>query len=151
VLSPDNGRAGAATRSIFSITWPLSRLSLFFGPNSASQPAEMSTATHRSLSIDEFVDHFENAIKENQSLESRLAKALDEIETLRAQLQPDTRLKSLLALKEKLIRDEFEMKYRDLQVQVKQMRTQYTRQVEEMKAQMKGQLSTCICHGAGLR
>ena len=111
----------------------------------------MSTATHRSLSIDEFVDHFENAIKEKQSLEARLAKALDEIETLRAQLQPDTRLKSLLALKEKLIRDEFEMKYRDLQVQVKQMRTQYTRQVEEMKAQMKGQLSTCICHGAGLR
>ena len=107
----------------------------------------MSTVAHRSLSIDEFVDHFENAIKENQSLESRLAKALDEIETLRAQLKPETRLKSLLELKEKLIRDEFEMKYRDLQVQVKQMRQKYTRQAEEMKAQ----LSTCICQGAGLR
>jgi len=106
----------------------------------------MNPATHRSLSIDEFVVQFENALKEKQSLESRLAKALEELETLRAQVKHDPRLKSFLALQEKLIRDEFEMKYRDLQVQVKQMRKKYTQQVEEMKAQ----LSNCICHGARL-
>jgi hypothetical protein len=53
----------------------------------------------------------------------------------------DARLQSLLAAKERLIRDEFERKYQELAAEVKRERHRYTEEVQKLKRQ----LSTCIC------
>ena len=58
----------------------------------------------------------------------------------------DPRLQSLLAAKERLIRDEFERKYQELAVEVKRQRNRYTEEVQELKRQ----LSNCICRRARL-
>jgi hypothetical protein len=57
----------------------------------------------------------------------------------------DARLQSLLAAKERLIRDEFERKYQELAVEVKQQRNRYTEEVQKLKKQ----LSNCICRVSG--
>ena len=57
----------------------------------------------------------------------------------------DARLQSLLAAKEKLIRDEFERKYQELAVEVKRERKRYTEEVQKLKRQ----LSNCICRVSG--
>ena len=57
----------------------------------------------------------------------------------------DPRLQSLLAAKERLIRDEFERKYQDLAVEVKRERNRYTKEVQKLKKQ----LSNCICRVSG--
>jgi len=53
----------------------------------------------------------------------------------------DARFQSLLAAKERLMRDEFERKYQELAVEVKRERHRYTEEVQKLKRQ----LSTCIC------
>jgi hypothetical protein len=58
----------------------------------------------------------------------------------------DARLQSLLAAKERLIRDEFERKYQYLAVEVKRQRNRHTEEVQELKRQ----LSNCICGRARL-
>jgi hypothetical protein len=57
----------------------------------------------------------------------------------------DARLQSLLAAKERLIRDEFERKYQHLAAEVKRQRNRYTEEVQELKRQ----LSNCICRVSG--
>jgi len=79
-----------------------------------------------------------------------------EITNLRAQLtglsnrsenrtSDDSRLQSLLAARERLIRDEFERKFRELTVQVKQERSRYAQAVQKVQKQ----LSSCICRASG--
>jgi hypothetical protein len=53
----------------------------------------------------------------------------------------DARLQSLLAAKERLIRDEFERKYQELAVEMKRERNRYTEEVQKLRRQ----LSNCIC------
>ncbi len=53
----------------------------------------------------------------------------------------DARVQSLLAARERLIRDEFERKFQELTVAVKQERSRYTEEVQKLKTQ----LSNCIC------
>ena len=53
----------------------------------------------------------------------------------------DRRPQSLLAAREKLIRDEFERKFQELTVEVKRERNRYTQEVQKLKTQ----LSNCIC------
>ena len=53
----------------------------------------------------------------------------------------DARLQSLLAARERLIRDEFERKFQELTVEVKRERNRYTQEVQKLKTQ----LSNCIC------
>jgi len=57
----------------------------------------------------------------------------------------DARLQSLLAAKERLIRDEFERKYQELAVEVKREHNRYTEEVRKLKKQ----LSNCICQVSG--
>ena len=57
----------------------------------------------------------------------------------------DARLQSLLAAKERLIRDEFERKYQELAVEMKRERNRYTEEVQKLKRQ----LSNCICRVSG--
>jgi hypothetical protein len=57
----------------------------------------------------------------------------------------DARLQSLLAAKERLIRDEFERKYQELALEVKRERNRYTEEVQKLKRQ----LSNCICRVSG--
>jgi septal ring factor EnvC (AmiA/AmiB activator) len=171
------------------------------------------------LSLTEFAEQFESAVKENQDLVFRLGKALDEvaamtqlhqraraeldaersrlksemaslrvqltnaersanqipqqtraemeaersrlnseIESLRAQLAKaaspsqrsigdDPRLQSLLAAKEKLIRDEFERKLQELTVEVRRQRKNHMEQVQVMKEQ----IANCICKASRAR
>ena len=91
-----------------------------------------SVKVRQQLSLSEFAEQFEEVINENDRLNS-------EIVDLRAQL--NGRLQSLLAVKEKLIRDEFDRKFRDLQVDVKRERSKYAELIQEVKKQ----LSSCIC------
>jgi len=51
---------------------------------------------------------------------------------------------TLLATKEKLIRDEFERKYQELAAEVRRQRKSHTEQVDKMKAQ----LDRCICRAS---
>jgi hypothetical protein len=53
----------------------------------------------------------------------------------------DARFQSLLAARERLIRDEFERKYQELAVAMKRERNRYTEEVQKLKRQLSG----CIC------
>ena len=53
----------------------------------------------------------------------------------------DARVQSLLAARERLIRDEFERKFQELTVAVKRERSRFTEEVQKLKTQ----LSNCIC------
>ena len=77
-----------------------------------------------------------------------------EIEDLREQLSKSSEtnrnssahgagLKSVLAAREKVMREEFERKFQELTVEVRQERNKYTQAVEKMKSQLSG----CICRG----
>jgi hypothetical protein len=57
----------------------------------------------------------------------------------------DARVQSLLAARERLIRDEFERKYQELAVEVKQERNRHIEEVRKLKRQ----LSNCICGASG--
>jgi hypothetical protein len=57
----------------------------------------------------------------------------------------DARLQSLLATKERLIRDEFERKYQELVVELKRERNRYREEVQKLKRQS----SNCICRVSG--
>jgi septin family protein len=62
----------------------------------------------------------------------------------------DARFQSLMAARERLIRDEFERKYQELAVAVKQERSRYTEEVRKYNEEvrkLKRQLSNCICRG----
>jgi hypothetical protein len=121
-----------------------------------------SVAVVRRPSLSEFADQFEKAIKEKQDLTRRLQSALEEIAKLNSNVADlecqlaaskrsassaaDARLESLLAARERLIRDEFERKFQDLSLEVKRQRKKYAHQIAEMKQQM----SNCICRASGL-
>jgi hypothetical protein len=106
-----------------------------------------------SSSLSEFANEFECAMKEKRDLTLLLSKTLDEkallnqryeaaqaeIENLRAQLS--CRSDSLLAVKEKLIREEFDRKFQDLTLEIRRERNKYGQLVSELKKQ----LSSCIC------
>jgi len=91
-----------------------------------------------------------NALDENATL-NRLYKQTcaesdaerirlnSEIANLRSQLT--SRLQSILAVKEKLMREEFERKFQELTLEVKQERHRYKNAIEEMKRQ----IASCIC------
>jgi hypothetical protein len=93
----------------------------------------------RPASLNDFVDEFECMTKERSELTLRLSQVLDENQSLRAQLS--SRMESLLAARERLIREEFERKYQDLLVEVRRERTRHGQLVEKMKKQ----ISSCIC------
>jgi hypothetical protein len=103
-------------------------------------------------------------LNEKRDLTSQLSKALDEnatlnrlytetcaeldgerirlnseIANLRSQLSG--RLQSILAIKEKLMREEFERKFQELTVEVRQERHKYRNAIAEMKRQ----IASCIC------
>jgi len=84
--------------------------------------------------------------------DSERTRLNSEIDKLRAQLigsvkrpdnptTDDARVQSLLAARERLIRDEFERKFQELTVAVRQERNKYSEEVQRLKAQ----LSNCIC------
>src|SRR5262245_38889153 len=110
--------------------------------------------------LNDFADQFTCLLNEKRDLTFRLTKALAENAKLSqlhqqacAQLDGERNrltksqnagpasLQSLLAAKEKLIREEFERKFQELTVAVRQERTKYKTAVDEMKKQMAG----CIC------
>jgi chromosome segregation ATPase len=91
-------------------------------------------------------------------MEAERSRLNSEIESLRAQLVKaaspsqksigdDPRLQSLLATKEKLIRDEFERKLQELTVEVRRQRKTHMEQVQAMKEQ----IANCICKASRTR
>jgi septal ring factor EnvC (AmiA/AmiB activator) len=127
----------------------------------------------RKLTLNEFAEQFETAIKERHELSIRLDKAREEIATLmrgRAEFEKErvflnaeiaklrdqvadlakkretskediARTECLVAAREKLIRDEFERKFQELTVQVRNQRKKYTQEMEVMKKRLK----SCMC------
>ena len=116
------------------------------------------------LSLSYLAEQFASLLNEKRDLTSQLSEALDEnaamnrrynqacaefdreriqlnseIANLRSQLT--SRLQSILAVKEKLIREEFERKLQELTVEVRQERSRYRNAIEEMKKQ----IASCIC------
>jgi F0F1-type ATP synthase membrane subunit b/b' len=114
--------------------------------------------------LSDLAEQFASVLNEKRDLASRLSEALDEntalnrlheqtceefdrerirlnseIANLRSQLT--SRLQSILAVKEKLIREEFERKFQELTVEGRQERHRYRNAIEEMKTQ----ISSCIC------
>jgi len=117
-----------------------------------------------SKELSDLSEKLECSLNEKRDLTSRLSKALDEnaalnrlysrtcaesdaerirfnseIANLRSQLTG--RLQSILAVKEKLMREEFERKFQELTLEVKQERHRYKNAIEEMKRQ----IAKCIC------
>ena len=124
--------------------------------------AKNGTELPRSLSY--IAEQFASLLNEKSDLTSQLSKALDEnatlnrlytetcaeldgerirlnseIANLRSQLSG--RLQSILAIKEKLMREEFERKFQELTLEVRRERQRYRGAIEEMKNQVAG----CIC------
>jgi hypothetical protein len=123
-----------------------------------------------SRSLLEIAEHLERALKEKQDLERRLVEVLQENNQLNlrcakadaeltaervrrsdevARLQVQTagrgegRQQAELAAREKLIRDEFERKIQELQLELNKERHLLAKRLEKMKAEMAG----CICRG----
>ena len=117
-----------------------------------------------SKELSDLSEKLECSLNENRDLTSRLSKALDEnaalnrlysrtcaesaaerirlnseIANLRSQVTG--RVQSILAVKEKLMREEFERKFQELTLEVKQERHRYKNAIEEMKRQ----IAKCIC------
>ena len=109
-------------------------------------------------------EQYASLLNEKHDLTSQLSKALDEnatlnrlytetcaeldgerirlnseIANLRSQLTG--RLQSILAVKERLMREEFERKFQELTVEVRQERHKYRNAIAEMKRQ----IASCIC------
>ena len=103
--------------------------------------------------LSDLAEQFQCFLNEKRELTFRLSKALDENATLnqlhiqaRAEIvnlqsQLSSRFQTLLATKERLIRDEYERKYQELTVEVKQERIRHNKLLEEMKKQ----IANCIC------
>jgi chromosome segregation ATPase len=121
-------------------------------------------------SLSEFADQLDSVIRENHDLASQLNQATREkatlcqlyeqsrteyeserdrlnaeIETLRSQI--NGRVQHLLSTKERLMREEYERKFQDMMVSVRQERHKYTTHVEKLKTE----LSSCICQTVRLR
>ena len=117
-----------------------------------------------SKELSDLSEKLECSLNENRDLTSRLSKALDEnaalnrlysrtcaesaaerirlnseIANLRSQLSG--RLQSILAIKEKLMREEFERKFQELTLEIRRERHRYKNAIEEMKKQV----ASCIC------
>ena len=116
------------------------------------------------LSLSYLAEQFGCLLNEKRDLTSQLSKALDEnaalnrlysrtcaesdaerirlnseIANLRSQVTG--RVQSILAVKEKLMREEFERKFQELTVEVRQERQRYRNAIAEMKRQ----IASCIC------
>ena len=116
------------------------------------------------LSLSYLAEQFGCLLNEKRDLTSQLNKALDgnatlnrlyeqtcakfdveriqlnsEITNLRSQLT--SRLQSIVAIKEKLMREEFERKFQELTLEVRQERQRYKNAIEKMKQQ----IASCIC------
>ena len=128
----------------------------------------LTQSQRRPVSLNEFLQQFEIMVSEKNALELRLSLALREkaeldqvhqrtrvdfdaerlrlnaeIDTLRGQLSSRFEsFDSVIGAKERLIREEFERKYRDLLVQVRCERTKHVEVVQSLK----NKLSNCICH-----
>jgi F0F1-type ATP synthase membrane subunit b/b' len=130
----------------------------------ANPAAALQQAVPSNLELSYLAEQFASLLNEKRDLTSQLSEALDEntalnrlynqareefdrerirlnseIANLRSQLT--SRLQSILAVKEKLIREEFERKFQELTVEVRQERHRYRNAIEEMKRQ----ISSCIC------
>src|SRR5262249_39186225 len=90
-------------------------------------------------SFNDFAEQFQGLLNEKRELTFLLSNARVEIVQLQSQLSG--RQQSLLASKEKLIREEYERKFQDLRVEVRQERSRQNKLIEEMKKQ----ITTCIC------
>ena len=127
----------------------------------------------RKLTLNEFAEQFETALKERHDLSVRLEKARDEIAALiRARAESDTertylnaeiaklrdqvaelatrretskedlaRTEYLVAAREKLIRDEFDKKFQELTIQVRNQRKKYSQELDALKKRLKN----CMC------
>jgi len=138
------------------------------------------TKTPHRISLSEFAEEFQCAIRERDALDSRLRAALEEIKmltrlgeqaraefegertrlsselaALRQQLaassdagtnSPGRGMSSVMAAREKVIREEFERKFLELTVEVRQQRNKYAQAVERIK----NQRSNCICQPVDL-
>jgi F0F1-type ATP synthase membrane subunit b/b' len=130
----------------------------------ANPAAAVRQVVQSNQELSYLAEQFASLLNEKRDLTSQLSEALDEntalnrlynqgreefdrerirlnseIANLRSQLT--SRLQSILAVKEKLIREEFERKFQELTVEVRQERHRYRNAIEEMKRQ----LSSCIC------
>jgi len=126
-------------------------------------PAQDDTG-RAGLSLNYLADQFGCLLNEKRDLTSQLSKAVDEnaalnrlyeqtcaefdserirlnseIANLRSQLTG--RLQSILAIKEKLMSEEFERKFQDLTLEVRRERQRYKNAIEEMRKQT----ARCIC------
>src|SRR5215467_4217999 len=126
-------------------------------------PAQDDTG-RAGLSLNYLADQFGCLLNEKRDLTSQLSKAVDEnaalnrlyeqtcaefdserirlnseIANLRSQLT--SRLQSILAIKEKLMREELERKFQELTLEVRRERHRYRNAIEEMKKQ----IASCIC------
>ena len=116
------------------------------------------------LSLSYLAEQLGYILNEKRDLTSQLSKALDEnaalnrlykqtcaefdserirlnseMVNLRSQLT--SRVQSMLAIKEKLMREEFERKFQELTLEVRRERHRYRNAIEEMKKQ----IANCIC------
>src|SRR5262245_4406135 len=91
-------------------------------------------------------EQFESLLNEKRDVTSQLGKVLDEnaalnleIAKLRSQLA--SRLPSVLAAKEKLMKEEFDRKLQELTLEVRQERYRYRNAIGEVQKQ----IASCIC------
>ena len=130
----------------------------------ANPSAVLQQVVPSNRELSHLADQYACLLNEKRDLTSQLSKAIDEnaaltrlyeqscaefdgeriqlnseIANLRSQLT--SRLQSILAIKEKLIREEFERNFQELTLEVRQERHRYRNAIEEMKKQ----IASCIC------
>jgi F0F1-type ATP synthase membrane subunit b/b' len=98
----------------------------------------------------DLTSHLNKALDENAALNQLYTQTCGDFDRERIQLnseianlrsQLSSRLQSIVAIKEKLMREEFERKFQELTLEVRQERHRYKNAIADMKRQ----IAKCIC------
>jgi hypothetical protein len=94
------------------------------------------------LSYGDIAEYLERTLKDNENLARKLAELLEENDRLKK--SPTTlngRHEAELAVRERLLKDEFERKTQEIRLEIKKEHRQLTLHVEKLKEELAG----CFC------
>jgi hypothetical protein len=100
----------------------------------------MTEAVEQTRSFGDIAEYLERTFKDKQTLERRLIEVLEENKRLKSRAIGG-RHEAELALRERLLKDEFERKTQALQLEMNKERRQLVECVEKLKKELAG----CFC------
>jgi hypothetical protein len=96
---------------------------------------------NRKRSLGDIAEHLERTFKDKQNLELKLTELLEENRQLKSKTAVRGRHEAELAVRERLLKDEFERKTQELRLEMNKERRQLVERVEQLKKELEG----CFC------